>query len=245
MRVALISDIHGNLVSLEAVLEDIDREEVDQIVCLGDVAVLGPQPLEVLARLRAFDCACVMGNHDLDLLDPAQTNEVEPWVTEVTAWCVDQVSASDLDYVRSFRPLIEIPLGDQMTLLCYHGSPRSSADRILSTTPAEEVEGMLAGHRATVMAGGHNHVQMVRQHKDMWVVNVGSVGQSLEQMPFEGVPRLLPWAGYAIVNRARDVLSVELRRVSIDLDRVKQAAWASDMPGAGDWVSWWITPPGH
>jgi len=242
MRVALISDIHGNLVSLEAVLADIDREKVDQIVCLGDVAVLGPQPHEVLARLRAFDCACVMGNHDLDLLVPDLTNEVEPWVTEVTAWCVDQLSASDLDYVRSFRPLIEIPLGDQRTLLCYHGSPRSSADRILSTTPAEEVEGMLAGHRATVMAGGHNHVQMVRQHKDMWVVDVGSVGQSLEQMPFEGMPRLLPWAGYAIVNWARDVLSVELRRVSIDLDRVKRAAWASDMPGAGDWVSWWITP---
>jgi predicted phosphodiesterase len=61
MRVALISDIHGNLVSLEAVLADIDREGVDQIVCLGDVAGLGPQPREILARLQALGCICIMG----------------------------------------------------------------------------------------------------------------------------------------------------------------------------------------
>jgi len=200
MRVALFSDIHANLVSLEAVLEDIDREPVDQIVCLGDVAVLGPQPHEVMARLAALDCACVMGNHDDDLLHPDEADEVAPEIVGLTAWTVDQLSEADLDFVRSFRPRIEIPLGADAALLCYHGSPRSSADRILSTTPAGELEEMLAGYTATAMVGGHNHVQMLRQYGGTLIVDVGSVGAPLEEMPFVGTPRFLSCAEYAIVH---------------------------------------------
>ena len=123
MRIALISDIHGNLVSLEAILADINREQVDQIIC-------------------------------------------------------------------------------------FHGSPRSSLDRILATTPTAELDKMLGGHTATVMACGHTHVQMLRQHKGMLIVNVGSVGQPFEQRPFEDEPRLLPCAQYAIVNRVTGALGI-------------------------------------
>jgi predicted phosphodiesterase len=63
-RVALISDIHGNAVALEAVLADIARRRVDEIVCLGDVAAGGPQPREALERLRTLGCAVVRGNAD-------------------------------------------------------------------------------------------------------------------------------------------------------------------------------------
>jgi predicted phosphodiesterase len=240
MRVALFSDVHANLVSLEAVLADIDREQVDRIVCLGDVAVLGPQPHEVMARLVALDCVCVMGNHDYDLLHPDQAEEASPEIVGLTAWTVDQLSEADLDFVRSFRPRVEIPLGADATILCYHGSPRSSADRILSTTPSGALEEMLAGHTATVMVGGHNHVQMLRQHGGTLTVDVGSVGAPLEEMPFVGTPRFLPCAEYAIVSWEDGALSVDLRRIPIDLDAVKQALLASDMPGSDDWVDWWI-----
>jgi predicted phosphodiesterase len=242
MRVALISDIHGNLVSLEAVLADIDRAQVGQIVCLGDVAALGPQPREVVARLNALGCPCVMGNHDQHLLDPASAGELEPWLAEVMAWCATQLSEADLAYLRSFRPWIEIPLDAQTTLFCYHGSPASNEERILSTTPPADLERMLAGRAAAVMAGGHNHVQMLRRHRDTLIVDVGSVGQPFERMPFAGVPRFLPWAEYAIVGRSPGVLSVDLRQVSVDVDAVKQAALDSDMPGKEGWVSWWKMP---
>lgn len=242
MRVALVSDIHGNLVSLDAVLTDIARQKVDQIICLGDVVALGPQPREVLARLKALGCACVMGNHDLDVLNPDVNCEPGAWITEVTAWCAALLPKADLDFLRSFRPMIEIPLDARVSMLCYHGSPRSSADRILSTTPAEELDEMLAGHTALVMAGGHNHVQMLRQHKEKLIVDVGSVGAPLEQIPFEKMPRFLPWAEYAVGNWVDDVLSIDFRRVSIDLDAVKGAALVSNMPGTDQFVSWWITP---
>ena len=68
MRVALISDIHGNSVSLEAVLADIERENVDQIICLGDISTLGPKPVEVMDRIRDLGCECILGNHDFFLL---------------------------------------------------------------------------------------------------------------------------------------------------------------------------------
>jgi predicted phosphodiesterase len=95
MRVALISDIHGNLISLEAVLADIARKKVDQIVCLGDVSTLGPQPGEVLARLKTIECLCVMGNHDFELLhlDSGQESVDEPaLVVEWTEWGASQLS---------------------------------------------------------------------------------------------------------------------------------------------------------
>src|SRR5690348_61501 len=70
-RVALISDIHSNEVALRAVVADIRRTGVDQIICLGDVANLGPAPNAVIEILAGLECPCIMGNHDEFLLDPS------------------------------------------------------------------------------------------------------------------------------------------------------------------------------
>jgi predicted phosphodiesterase len=242
MHVALISDIHGNRVSLDAVLADIDHTGVDRIICLGDVAALGPQPTLVIARLRELGCPCVMGNHDEHLLRPELVQGLTRWVADMTEWCAAQLSEADRAYLRSFQPLTEIGLGPQTTLLCYHGSPRSHEERILSTTPSADLDGMLGDRTATVMAGGHNHVQMMRRHRNASVIDVGSVGQPFEEMPFHGTPRFLPWAEYAIVGWVRGTLSVDLRRVPIDLDAVRRAAKESDMPGADEWADSWVAP---
>ena len=244
MHVALISDIHGNRVALDAVLADIERTGADRIICLGDVAALGPQPRPAIARLRALGCPCVLGNHDEHLLRPELIEGLAPWVARMTEWCAAQLSDADRAYLRSFQTLITVELGPQATLLCYHGSPRSHDERILSTTPSAGLDHMLDGHTATVMAGGHNHVQMMRRHRNVTVLDVGSVGQPFEQMPFAGTPRLLPWAEYAIIGWVTGVLSVDLRRVPVDVDAVRQAALESDMPGATQWADSWIDPPG-
>jgi predicted phosphodiesterase len=242
MRIGLIADIHGNLVSLEAVLADIDRQGVDRVLCLGDLATLGPQPREVVARIRALGCPCVMGNHESFLLDrglmEAYTDSTE--LHDMVDWCAELLSEADLDFVRSFPPLIEITLGPGATMLCYHGSPRSNMDRILPTTPADELDGMLAGRAAAVMAGAHQHVQMVRQFRGQLLLTVGSVGQPFDEWPFEDRPRLLPCAEYTIVDWSDGAVSVELRRVHIDLEAVKQAARESTMPDTDFWVGWWM-----
>jgi hypothetical protein len=109
----------------------------------------------------------------------------------------------------------------------------------LSTTPPGELDERLAGHSAAVMAGGHNHVQMLRRHRGIYVVDVGSVGMPFVQFPFQGTPRYLPWAEYAIVSQSDGVLDVDLRRVSIDLDAIKRAAEESGMPDARGWMACW------
>ena len=73
MRFGLISDIHGNLQALDLVLAELGKTPVDALVCLGDVASLGPQPRQVLARLRQLQIPVVMGNHDNYLLNPQLT----------------------------------------------------------------------------------------------------------------------------------------------------------------------------
>lgn len=244
MRIALISDIHGNLVSLEAVLADIEREKVDQIVCLGDVATLGPEPRKVLQRLRELDCPCIIGNHDLFLLDPTVLHSYmdAPWFAESVAWCVQQLDEVDFQFLRTFQPLLEIPLDHSHNLLCFHGSPKSNTDIILAMTPPTNVDELLGGYKATIMAGGHTHMQMMRQHKGIMLINTGSVGMPFEQALFVHAPRYLPWAEYAIVGFNQGVIGIDLRRVPIDVDKVRQAAADSDFPDAVEWSKNWLLP---
>lgn len=244
MRIALISDIHGNLVSLEAVLADIERERPDELICLGDVATLGPQPREVVARLRALDCPCITGNHETYLFntDLGRAYMDVAWFAQSIDWCRDQLTASDFAYLRTFKPLLKLTLDATTTLLCFHGSPKSNTDNIFAVTPADELDRMLAGHTATVMIGGHTHVQMLRQHSGTLLVNVGSVGMPFEQMPFKDSPRVLPWAEYAIITYIHGVLAVEMRRVPVDMSAIKQAALNSTMPEADEWIRNWVTP---
>ena len=96
MRVGLISDIHGNRPALDAVLAELEREDVDQIVCLGDVAV-GPQPAEALTGVRELDCASVMGNWDAAFLGdmPEPQNEIARMLVETAKWWAGFLSPTD------------------------------------------------------------------------------------------------------------------------------------------------------
>jgi diadenosine tetraphosphatase ApaH/serine/threonine PP2A family protein phosphatase len=186
-----------------------------------------------------------MGNHDLELLnlDSAQAStDASPLVVEWIEWGASQLSAADFESLRAFQPLIEISLDSTATLLCFHGSPRSNMDFIFATTPAAELDKMLAGHIATVMAGGHTHMQMLRRYEDITIINVGSVGCPLAQIPFQGRPRFMLWGEYAIVNWADNNPSIEFRRVSIDFDKIIQAVLDSDMPHPAFWIEQWIPP---
>ncbi|MEM7114164.1 MAG: metallophosphoesterase family protein [Chloroflexota bacterium] len=242
MRLALISDIHGNHTSLQAVLDDINREKVDQIICLGDVATLGPQPREVLECLMSFNCTCIMGNHDAFLLEPAllHTYMDFPWFADVVDWTIAQLSAEQLDYVRSFKPSLKLPLCHGQNLLCFHGSPHSYFDLILATTPADKLDEMLGEERATIMAGGHSHVQMVRQHRGVWLLNVGSVGMPFEEMPFVDSPRILPWAEYAIITVENGRFRIDTRRIPVNARAIKQAAYNSKLPHPHEWAENWL-----
>lgn len=233
MRVALISDIHGNHTALKAVLDAIKLQNVDSIICLGDVATIGPQPRQVLAELRALGCPCIMGNHDAALLDPdaAEEYKIVPQLIPTFKWCVNKLTEDDLDFLRSFKPSVEILLDPDTRMICFHGSPHSNTEGIFPTTPFKKLDGFLSGSAAEVMVSGHTHAQMLRQYQGRLLINPGSIGAvflipvlSLEE------PTLLPWAEYAVVNFQDHVLSVDFRRIPLDLAEFSAVISASDIP---------------
>jgi predicted phosphodiesterase len=238
MRVALISDIHANEVALNAVLQDIRQVGVDLTVCLGDVATLGPRPSAILAMLRDAGCPCIMGNHDEFLLEPTLIEQYTelPVIRAAVDWCRAQLSTDELAFVRTFQRGLEVPLDGETTLRLFHGSPRSHMEDLLATTPPDELDRLLDGTRAPVMAGGHTHLQMLRQHRGMLLVNPGSVGLPFREYASGGPPFVLPHAEYAIVDGDRRGIAVTLKRLPLDKRALKDAAAACDNPLAVELV---------
>jgi putative phosphoesterase len=241
MRFAFISDIHGNLHSLELVLTDLKQENVDQIVCLGDVASLGPQPREVIARLRQLQIPIITGNHESYLLDPRLTENQLPWLRAMERWCLEQLSTEDLDFLRSFQPQLHFKLDQNTTILAFHGSPRSNQEFLYPNTSPETLDEAFSGQSAQVLAGGHTHVQMVGQHKGMTLLNPGSVGMPFMFPISDPDRRALCKAEYAIVDMTDGRLTIKLYRLPIDFERLAETARNSGLPDAEYWLSTWIT----
>ena len=232
MRIALISDIHGNEVALRAVLKDIERAGADRLVCLGDVAALGPRPAEVIRILKDLDCPCIMGNHDAFILEPEliHTYTDIPVIIEALEWCRDRLTPEEKDFIRSFSPHMELALNGLPPLKLVHGSPRSYMEDILATTPPDHLDRMLDGCKPVVLACGHTHVQMLRQHKGMLIVNPGSVGLPFKEFVSGQAPELLLHAEYAMVRMEGGSIGVDLRRVPLDQTAMWEAVAACDNP---------------
>ena len=231
-RIALISDLHANRVALEAVIGDARGLGVDQIICLGDVATLGPEPAWTIERVRELGGTCILGNHDEFMIDAdlIHTYTQVPIIVDSVEWCRAQLSTEHLDFIRTFRRTQEIPLDDGATLFLYHGTPRSHMEDMLATTSPDVVDEMLCGNRGTVLAGGHTHIQMMRQHRGMLVVNPGSVGMPFKEHCGGGPPTLLHHAEYAIVEARGASVSVTLRRVDLDTADLRAGLSGSSLP---------------
>jgi putative phosphoesterase len=240
VRTAIISDIHGNLLALQAVIADFRAHAADQVVCLGDVAAEGPQPLEAVDHLRALACPVVMGNADEELLQPIPDEPLEgdaAVLRDIERWNVRQLGDAGLAYLRTFQPTVSLSLGDGASLLCFHGTPRSNTEVIDAMTPETKLDSVLSGHMETVLAGGHTHVQLVRRHRASFLINPGSVGLPVEVTDTVRNPG---WAEYAMVTTSSDgSIAIELRRVPYDVHFLKRVALQSGMPHAEWWVKDW------
>jgi len=239
MRVALLSDLHGNEIALDAVLVDIARRGVDRIVCLGDTVALGPRPREVLARLRELRCPCILGNHDAFMLDEQLIHSYNdaPIIGRAVEWCRNLLTDDELAFIRSFLPTLEIELEGDVRLFLFHGTPQSHMQDLLCTTPPGELDAMLSGRAASVMAGGHTHIQMLRQHKGTLIVNPGSVGMPFKEYVSGKAPIILAHAEWACVEVIRGHVNVTLHRVELDRSALRSAAQTSDNPIAVDLVA--------
>ena len=230
-QLALISDVHGNAVALRAVLEDIEARGISRVICLGDVATLGPSPSESIELVAERCELCVAGNHDRYIVDRATYDDhvALPLLSTAVDWAREQISEDALTYLRDLPPIIELELGGRRLCL-FHGSPRSNTENLWATTPPEQLEAALEGHVADVYAGGHTHVPLVRRRRNDFVINVGSVGMPFEGPVKGGPPTILAYAEYATLELDDDRLAVHLHRVVPDRGRMLASAKGWDHP---------------
>lgn len=240
MRLALISDIHGNDVAFAAVVADSERLDLDGCVCLGDVAQGGAQPAESLARLRSLGSRTVMGNSDSFLLEiPVEPPEpLTEQQLQVRDWTLTRLERDDLEYLGSFESVVEMTFPPVTRLLACHGSPRSFDDVLLPWSDQAAVA-RFRDADADLLAGGHTHIQWTRRIGDGLFVNPGSVGLAYDHHQPEDDFRLTPIAEYAILTVGEDEPRVEFRRVQYSFDELLDVIRASGRPHAETFAAQW------
>lgn len=234
MTTALISDLHGNLTALDAVLADLQSVGAEQVICLGDIAALGPLPNETINRLRERDIKSIRGNHD-----PMAGGS--PILADLEEWTISRLDEDNLNWLRSLPFSLVTTLEEAVDLLCVHGSPLSFNEQILAGASDEELAIAMDGQTCNVLACGHTHLQLLRRMKRCTVLGVGSVGMPFEKA-FDGSqpPRIFPWAEYALIKAEADKISFELRRITYDFTLYEQAVRACGMPQPEKWLGQWI-----
>lgn len=241
MRIALISDIHGNRVALETVLAAIEQDAPDGIVCLGDVAAMGPDPGGSLDVLQSLACPVIMGNADTELFSAPEeiVARIEnPMVRDLIIWTQEQLDDGRRAFVSSFAPTLELDLGSGVRLLCFHGTPRSNTGIIGAETSVDALREAIDGATATLLAGGHTHHQLLRRFDGQWLINPGSVGLTHRQARLDRPSGTPPWAEYGVVTVENGAIDVSLRAIPVELARVREQA-PEDMPHREDWLSIW------
>ena len=222
MRIAVISDMHGNDLAFEAVEADIKNQHVDQIVCLGDAVQGGPQPAEIVQRLRRLNCPVVMGNADAWLISGEETADegIPPErlkkMGEIRLWSLSKLTEDDIDFVAKFQPTVTIKLEGETNLLCFHGSPTSFDDVILPAASEEEFQKFLGPYTGQVLTGGHTHAQQIRRIGHLFFFNPGSVGFAYSHSQPDDNFHADPWAEYAILSAENGQVSLEFRRIPFD-----------------------------
>ncbi len=176
MRVAALSDIHGNLPALEAVVSEVAHESIDLVVICGDVAS-GPLPVETLDLLMTLPNARFLhGNADRSLV-AAYDGTAKPRLAGPAAdWCAAQLSEQHRDFLASFPDEVRLELDGLGRVLFCHGSPRSDEEMMTSDTPEGRLREITAGSDADVIVCGHTHMQFDRMVDGVRIVNPGSVG---------------------------------------------------------------------
>ena len=243
MRVAGLYDIHGNLPALEAVLEDVRRAGVDQVVVGGDV-VPGPMPRETLERLLSLDLPVqfIHGNCELSVLAQMAARDGGPvtyWGTTsgrplpeadriVMRWTADQMWPEYQPVLASWPKTLRLEIEGLGDVLFCHGTPRSETEVFTRSTSEDKLLPLFEGLRVSVVVCGHTHMQFDRMVGRTRVVNAGSVG-----MPFGA-----PGAYWVLLGPG-----VELRHTSYDLARAADRIRATQYPKAHEDAQSILHPP--
>ncbi|MCU0496257.1 MAG: metallophosphoesterase family protein [Anaerolineae bacterium] len=244
MKLAVLSDIHGNLIALEAVLADLAQESgIDQTWCLGDLAVFGPRPAECIQRIKALNVEnegktfrVIGGNTDRYLVTgeryplPAlkEAEGLAQRVHDLTIrdtihnWNLGRLSWEEYEFLAKIRghELYQMVNGYGV-VIGYHAVPGDDEPMLRPDTPDEQARDYLLDREGCLAIGGHTHVQMDRQLGPWRAINVGSVGLSWQ---YPGM------AQYAVIVIQEGQVTIDLRNIPYDVEACIADLYAVDHP---------------
>ncbi len=233
MRIAVLSDIHGNIVALEAVLKDMELDgHFDYIIVSGDMFAFGPAPNEVFATLENLPNALfLLGNTDRYLLErtyPTQ-EEGKGWQEKLLfsfRWTADHLIEPAYRFLETL-PNTQLIQDGHRQLLAVHGSPRSDEEGLTLKTESHQLQEMSINPQVDILVCGHTHIPMDRYIDGIRVVNAGSVG-----LPFDKDPRACYTIISNVAGNGNGSTQVELRRVVYDIGKAIDQFYTRNHPAA-------------
>jgi predicted phosphodiesterase len=232
-RVAVISDVHGNAVALDAVLRDLSRERPDLVVFGGDLT-WGSLPGETCRLVEPLRDSSIFlrGNAERALLEAAARVDggEDTNLTARERWMVEHHSPALRDFLASFVEATVVDVDGLGPVRFCHGSPRSDEELITFATPETRMRALMANVPEKVLVSAHTHIQFDREVAGVRSVNPGSVG-----MPSEGRTGAAFWALLGP--------DVELRNTLYDVNEVVRRYRATDDPAVEAMVDILLSPP--
>lgn len=206
MRYAIISDIHSNSVSLNRVLEDLDKRSYDKLICLGDIIGYGPKPKECLNKIREESDIVIQGNHDRMVAENNSKLRLPPRVKKGLEHSEKQLDKSDIKWLDSLDEKKQI---DDNVFIA-HSHPRIR-DKYIYPKDFLNMVPIMNDLSVKFLSLGHTHIQGSKTdlNSGYEILNPGSVGQ-----PRDGNPD----AGYAILDTEKEIS--KLYRCSYDVKKV-------------------------
>ncbi len=227
MRLGVLSDIHGNLVGLDACLADLQAQGgADAIVAAGDLCVDGPKPRKVLQRLEQLGVACLRGNTERYIAD-GRREASDPAAEAQLAWTRRDLGEKWVNWLRDLPFALRIG-DDDNQLLVVHANPKTDFEHLWPDADEATLERLVGDETATAIAFGHLHLPYVRMWRGKLLVNVASAG-----LPKDGDPR----ACYAILTERDGGWQVKHRRVPFDVKKVATQLADCGIPGSEELIA--------
>ncbi len=249
LKIAFISDIHGNFSALKAAMNVLKSKKVDLIVSLGDLVHYGPMPSEVVEYVRNSEIECVQGNCDRTIARRRQSTGEEyenpHWrnkAADFLKWTSDQITPSQRKWLKNLPDELRFQV-EKKTILCVHGLPGTQAAGLPEDAAAEIYDAILARSGSSILVCGFTHKPSIIRRPDGLIINPGSVGGGsipsggtamILSFPEEGEPEVetlqYTYSLKDIQAGYRDAGIGEIFLNCLELGRDQRGNWHTDDP---------------
>ncbi|MGH2938348.1 MAG: metallophosphoesterase family protein [Solirubrobacterales bacterium] len=226
-RVAVITDIHGNLPALEAALTAVEEIGPDAVYCGGDLVGYGPWPNEVCRLVEEHGIPTIYGNYDYaigreedDCGCAYVTDHDRELGQRSVAWTLEHTDQRSKDYMRDLSFDLRFELGGERVRLV-HGSPRKVNEYLFEDKPAKTFERIADGADCDVLVFGHTHKPWIATYGGVEFVNCGSVGK-----PKDGDPR----GAFAVLTATEEGVEARIERFDYDAELASREVAAAGLP---------------